>query len=201
MKTSNLKFSIPLPGKAIFPFIFFLSSTIIVAGPKKYSAEYDQYFRKYSKHYFGVAFDWRWFKAQAIAESGLNDKAESWVSAKGLMQIMPATFADIQKRNPDFVEIFDPRWNIAAGIYYDRILWKMWKAIETLTDHLSFMFGAYNAGLSTIQRAQTIAKEKGHNDSLWVSLVQIAPEVLRWRHKETLGYVERIHGLVEEVDR
>jgi soluble lytic murein transglycosylase-like protein len=84
------------------------------------SAAYDQYFRKYSKHYFGAGFDWRWFKAQAIAESGLDEKAVSRVSAKGLMQIMPATFADMQKRNPDFSDILDRRWNIAAGISYDR---------------------------------------------------------------------------------
>ena len=28
---------------------------------------YDQTFRKYSKRYFGVGFDWRVFKAQAMA--------------------------------------------------------------------------------------------------------------------------------------
>jgi len=181
--------------------LIFLAAQNIAAGPKKYSADYDEYFRKYSKHYFGVAFDWRWFKAQAIAESGLNVKAESPVSAKGLMQIMPATFGDIQKRNPDFLDILDARWNIASGIYYDRVLWKLWKVIEPLGDRLSFMFGAYNAGSTTIRRAQTLAKEKGHNEMLWESLVQIAPEVRRWRHKETVGYVKKIHGLLEEVEK
>ena len=29
---------------------------------------YDQTFRKYSKRYFGVGYDWRVFKAQAMAE-------------------------------------------------------------------------------------------------------------------------------------
>ncbi len=148
-----------------------------------------------------MAFDWRWFKAQAIAESGLNDKAESWVKAKGLMQLMPATFAEIQKHRPEFADVHDPQWNIAAGIYYDRILWKMWDAIESFVDHLSFTFGAYNAGLRTIQKAQEIATTKGHNENLWDSVVQVAPEVPRWRHEETLSYVEKIHGLVEEVER
>jgi len=187
--------------QTIFVLVFLLFPTTIAAGPKKYSAEYDQYFRKYSKHYFGVGFDWRWFKAQAVAESGLNVTAESRVSAKGLMQIMPATFADIQKRNPDFADILDARWNIAAGIYYDRILWKMWKALEALAEHLKFMFGAYNAGATTIQRAQTFAREKGHDETIWESIAKIAAEVPRWRHKETLGYVEKIHALVEEVEK
>jgi len=187
--------------KIIFLLIVLISPSLAAPGPKKYSAEYDEYFRKYSKHYFGVAFDWRWFKAQAIAESRLNKDAESRVRAKGLMQIMPSTFADIQKRNPEFIDILEPRWNIAAGIYYNRVLWRMWKAIEPLADRLNFMFGAYNAGSTTIQRAQTVAKEKGHNETLWDSIVQIAVEVPRWRHQETLGYVEKINGLVEHVEK
>jgi membrane-bound lytic murein transglycosylase F len=187
--------------KILVCLIVLISSSDAAVATKKFTTQYDQYFKKYSKHYFGVAFDWRWFKAQAIAESGLNDKAESWVSAKGLMQLMPETFADIQKRNPDFVDILDPRWNIAAGIYYDRALWRIWKAIESLADHLSFMFGSYNAGSTTIQRAQAVAKEKGHNEIVWESIVKIAPEVPKWRHQETLGYVEKIHGLVERVEK
>jgi hypothetical protein len=30
----------------------------------------------------------------------------------------------MQKRNPDFSDILDRRWNIAAGISYDRMLWR-----------------------------------------------------------------------------
>jgi len=32
--------------------------------------KFDRHFSKYSKRYFGPAFDWRFFKAQAVAESG-----------------------------------------------------------------------------------------------------------------------------------
>ena len=39
---------------------------------------YDQTFRKYSKRYFGVGFDWRVFKAQAMAESEMNPNAKSF---------------------------------------------------------------------------------------------------------------------------
>ena len=33
-----------------------------------WTSKYDRHFRKYAKHYFGPHVDWRWFKAQGIAE-------------------------------------------------------------------------------------------------------------------------------------
>ncbi|MEW8168011.1 MAG: transglycosylase SLT domain-containing protein, partial [Candidatus Thiodiazotropha endolucinida] len=54
----------------------------------RWSRVYDNYFRKYTKHYFGPHIDWYWFKAQAIAESGLKPTAKSPAGAKGIMQIL-----------------------------------------------------------------------------------------------------------------
>ena len=62
--------------------------------------KYDKYFSKYSKRYFGPAFDWHYFKAQAIAESRLKATAKSKVGALGVMQIMPKTFEEIARKNP-----------------------------------------------------------------------------------------------------
>ena len=66
---------------------------------RHWTKKYDQYFRKYSKRFFGPALDWHWFKAQGIAESGLRGNATSWVNAKGIMQLMPRTFAELKKGN------------------------------------------------------------------------------------------------------
>lgn len=161
----------------------------------KYRSDYDEYFRKYSKRYFGVNKDWRWFKAQAIAESNLNASATSQVSAKGVMQIMPNTFAELQKKNPEFENIEDPRWNIAAGIYYDSVLWRRYEALTDDHQRRNFMFGAYNAGPTTMTRARQLAQSAGHDDTQWSSVVAIAPKVPSWRHKETLMYIERIQGV------
>ena len=91
--------------------------------------KYDKYFSKYSKRYFGASFDWKYFKAQAIAESNLKSDAKSHVGAEGVMQIMPRTFKEIKYKNPSIKgNRKQPRWNIAAGIYYDRYIWKTWKA-------------------------------------------------------------------------
>ena len=57
---------------------------------------YDDIFRKYSKRFFGPAFDWHYFKAQGLAESGLDPKARSPVGARGVMQLMPGTYAMIK---------------------------------------------------------------------------------------------------------
>ena len=54
---------------------------------------YDDTFRKYSKRFFGVGFDWHYFKAQGLAESGLDPAAKSPVGARGVMQLMPGTSA------------------------------------------------------------------------------------------------------------
>ena len=71
--------------------------------------EYDHLFRKYTKHYFGAHFDWHWFKAQGIAESGLDPNARSPAGAIGLMQILPATYDEIRQRNPFMAGIEEPR--------------------------------------------------------------------------------------------
>ena len=43
------------------------------------------------------------------------------------MQIMPKTFEEIKEKNPIFNNVYVPRWNIAAGIYYDKKMYNFWK--------------------------------------------------------------------------
>lgn len=168
-----------------------LSSSIMTA-QKIANDKYDDYFQKYSKRYFGPAFDWKIFKAQGYAESNLDPEAKSWVGAKGLMQLMPATYSDIQLKNPELGEITDPRWNIAAGIYYNRQLWKRWDEKERQEERMHFVFASYNAGLQTIKRAQQIAEQESLDVHSWLSIETVAPNVPRWRHEETVGYVRKI---------
>lgn len=154
--------------------------------------KYDATFRKYSKRFFGVGFDWRVFKAQAITESNLNPEARSYVGAVGLMQLMPSTFGAVQTKNPELQSIDDPEWNIAAGIQYDSQLWTLWGDQESVPDRIRFMFGAYNAGRVPLLRAQDKAREERLNENAWSSIEIVAPKVPRWRHGETLGYVRKI---------
>ena len=156
--------------------------------------QYDPLFKKYSKRFFGVAFDWRVFKAQAMAESNLSPDARSGVGARGIMQLMPTTFREIQTRNPELECIDHLEWNIAAGIGYDRSLWRLWSEHPTLEDRRDFMLGSYNAGRGTLLRAQMTAREKRLDDCAWRSIAEVAPSVRGWRYRETLQYVTKIEA-------
>ncbi len=160
--------------------------------------KYDLYFSKYSKRYFGPEFDWRLFKAQAIAESRLNADARSKVGAVGIMQIMPKTFQEIKHKNPSIKgSRKQPRWSIAAGIYYNRMLWKGWKAKRTHQNRINFMFGSYNAGKGNILKTQRIAKKNGLNPNKWESIERNLPAVTGKRSRETIGYVRKINHIKE----
>ena len=154
---------------------------------------YDRHFSKYSKRYFGAGFDWRYFKAQAIAESGLDADARSSAGAIGLMQVMPRTFEDIRRGNPEILGGLDqPRWNIAAGIWYDRRNFVVWRAARPLEDKLKFMFASYNAGRGNVLRAQRLALADGLDGRLWSSIQDRLPAVTGRHSRETLGYINRI---------
>ena len=155
-------------------------------------SRYDPLFSKYSKRHFGVAFDWRIFKAQGMAESGLDPTARSWVGARGIMQLMPTTFQAIQSRRPEFTSIDDPEWNIAAGIAHDRYLWQRFSRDIPDEERGRFMFGSYNAGEGTIDRARAAALRAQLDGRTWKGIEQVAPTVPRWRYRETVGYVKKI---------
>jgi len=159
---------------------------------RKATAKFDPTFRKYSKRYFGVGTDWRWFKAQGMAESDLTPGARSRVGARGIMQLMPSTYGQIKSALPRFGAIDDPEWNIAAGILHDHDLWTLWGKDVPEANRWAFMFASYNAGEGTIMRARRTAEAERLDQSQWPAIERIAPKVERWRYSETLGYVRTI---------
>ena len=154
---------------------------------RQWTTHYDHHFRKYSKRFFGPGFDWRWFKAQGIAESSLQEDAVSWVGAKGIMQIMPATLQEIaEKSSLPVLDSSDPGLNIAAGVFYDRNLYERWNDIPHPHERLAFTFASYNGGRSRILRAQEACPD---DCARWAHVTHHAPE-------ETRGYVARIRSLM-----
>lgn len=156
---------------------------------KSWTKKYDGHFRKYSKRYFGPGFDWRWFKAQAIVESTLKPRARNKSGATGVMQILPATYREIRKKNRGFGGLKDPRWNIAAGIYYDHYLYKRWnKRVPDRAERIHFMLGSYNAGFGGVSKAQKRAGGPGRAKT-WAKVAPHAP-------KQARHYVKKIRAIM-----
>lgn len=181
-------------------FLAILFSTLLFSpaahSSEKYKAmtQYDSFFLKYSNHYFGAKFDWRYFKAQAIVESRLRPDVQSQDGALGIMQILPRTFQEITQKNPDISsDPKDPRWNIAAGIYYNWLMWNEWRNPMTLQDRLNFMFAAYNAGKYNILRAQEIAASIGLVPNSWESVERVLSQLPGVSMQETVAYVRKIN--------
>ena len=86
---------------------------------------------------FGIPEAWIW--AVMRVESGGNARAVSHAGAMGLMQIMPATWADLSGRYGLGGDPFDVSANIMAGAAYLR-------AMHDRYGNVTAMLAAYNAG-------------------------------------------------------
>ena len=81
----------------------------------------------------------QWIRAVMRQESGGHEQAVSPVGAMGLMQVMPATYRDLQSRHRTLGEDpFDPHNNILAGVAYIREMYDRYGSPGFLA--------AYNAG-------------------------------------------------------
>ena len=190
-------------GKYFCIFTFALLPGIAVSAVNKirhdltssaWTDKYDNHFRKYTKRYFGPGFDWHWFKSQGIAESGLRDDVVSPAGAVGVMQILPETYAEIHKKSPYLSTgtLKDPRWNIAAGIFYDRILYKRWlNTLErsTFEDDLYMTFASYNAGHGRISKVLKKTESQTGIVNGWNDIKHHVPS-------QTRHYVSRIQFLM-----
>ncbi|WP_098108760.1 lytic transglycosylase domain-containing protein [Novosphingobium sp. PC22D] len=86
---------------------------------------------------FGIPEDWIW--AVMRVESNGDRRAVSTAGAMGLMQIMPATWANLRVRYQLGSDPFDPRDNIMAGAAYLREMHDRYGSEAA-------MLAAYNAG-------------------------------------------------------
>jgi soluble lytic murein transglycosylase-like protein len=80
-------------------------------------------------------------KAVIHAESAFDKEAVSRAGARGLMQLMPATAAQLQVR-----EIHDPWQNIQAGTRYLRMM------LDRFKGDVRNALAAYNAGEGNVRK-------------------------------------------------
>jgi membrane-bound lytic murein transglycosylase MltF len=141
--------------------------------------------RKYSDQY---KLDYLLMAAQGYQESGLDQNRKSPVGAIGVMQVMPATGAEMKVGDISRLDS-----NIHAGVKYIRFMIDRYYANEPM-DRLNkglFTFASYNAGPARIQGLRDRAAKRGLDPNKWFNNVEIiAAESIG---RETVQYVSNIY--------
>src|SRR5262245_22109500 len=155
------------------------------------SAEYQRFqetlalFEKYGKRY---GFDPLMLAAQGYQESQLNQGARSHVGAVGIMQLMPATGAQMKVGDIAVAE-----HNIHAGVKYMDLLMTRYFSDAAFSEgnRPLFAFASYNAGPGSVAKARREAERRGLDPNRWFNNVEIV--VAEQIGTETTTYVRNIY--------
>jgi membrane-bound lytic murein transglycosylase MltF len=124
-------------------------------------------FRKYGEKYH---FDPLMLAAQGYQESQLRQDAKSHVGATGVMQVMPATGAELKVGD---IKILEP--NIHAGAkYMDQLVTRYFPDAKFDDANRSlFAFASYDAGPGRIAQLRKEATKRGLDPDKWFNNVEI----------------------------
>jgi membrane-bound lytic murein transglycosylase MltF len=155
------------------------------------SAEYRRFkatlaiFAKYGKRYH---FDPLMLAAQGYQESKLNQQARSHAGAIGIMQLMPATGAQMKVGDIHVAEA-----NIHAGVKYMDQLMSIYFPDARFSEgnRPLFAFASYNCGPGNVARARRAASASGLDPDKWFNNVEVV--VARQIGTETTTYVRNIY--------
>lgn len=177
---------------------------------KGYISKYDDLFKKYSE---GIGWDWRLLAAQAYAESLFNPKARSWVGARGMMQIMPATG---RSYGASATSLNDPEVSVrVASRFLSDLNRYLMNYVPNDKERRKFIVAAYNCGLGHVYDAIALAKKHGLDPQKWddnvekALLMKMNPQyyndpVVKYgyaRGSETSAYVKRIMNFYDNAVR
>jgi membrane-bound lytic murein transglycosylase MltF len=142
-------------------------------------------FRKYGEKY---GFDPLMLAAQGFQESRLDQGAKSHVGAIGVMQVMPATGAELKVGD---IKVVEP--NIHAGAkYMDQLMTRYFQDAKfSEANRPLFAFAAYNAGPGNISRMRKEAEKRGLDPDKWFDNVEIV--TAEKIGMETTTYVRNIY--------
>ena len=126
-----------------------------------------------------------------MQESNLDPAAVSPRGARGIMQVMPATWAEIQKAmgwhgiSPHSVP-----HNIFGGVWYQSRMARIWFGrARSRGETYDLGLASYNAGVGTILQAQELCA----NARLWRAIAPCLPSVSGATNaRETTDYVRLI---------
>jgi membrane-bound lytic murein transglycosylase MltF len=133
-------------------------------------------------------FDPLMLAAQGYQESQLNQNAKSPVGAIGVMQVMPATGAELKVGD---IKVTEP--NIHAGAkYMDQLMTKYFSdANFSENDRSLFAFASYDAGPGNISKMRKEAAKRGLDPDRWFNNVEVV--TAEKIGMETTTYVRNIY--------
>ena len=177
---------------------------------KGYISQYDNLFNKYAPN---IGWDWRLMAAQAYQESKFKPNARSWVGARGLMQIMPATARGYRTK---VSQLNNPETSVkVATQLLDDLDGYLLKHVPNDAERRKFVIAAYNVGIAHVYDAIALAKKYGLNPEVWddnvskAILMKMNPKyyndpVVKYgycRGTETVDYVKKITNFYEHARR
>jgi membrane-bound lytic murein transglycosylase MltF len=124
-------------------------------------------FKKYGEQY---DFDPLMLAAQAYQESRLDQRTENYFGAIGVMQIMPATGAELEVGD---IRAVEP--NIHGGAkYMDQLMARHFEdAAFDETNRTLFACATYHAGPRNVARMRTEAQRRGLDPNQWFNNVEV----------------------------
>jgi len=144
-----------------------------------------EYFRKYGEEY---NIDWVLAASQGYQESRLDQSVRSRAGAIGIMQVKPATAADLGITGIDQAES-----NVEAGVKYLRWVIDTYYKDEPMSrlDKELFALASYNAGPARIRGLRAKAEASGLDPDQWFNNVEVI--AAREIGRETVDYVSNIY--------
>jgi membrane-bound lytic murein transglycosylase MltF len=126
--------------------------------------------------------------AQGYQESTLNQNKRSKVGAIGIMQIMPATGAEM---NVGDIMVAEP--NIQAGAkYMNQLITRYFPDADFSEQNRTlFAFASYNAGPGNIAKMRKLAEQRGFDPNTWFNSVEVV--TAQKIGIETTTYVRNIY--------
>lgn len=127
-------------------------------------SEFDGLIQKYADE---IGWDWRLLASLVYQESRFEPGASSWAEAEGLMQIMPATAAELGIEDRS-----DPEQSLRGGTKYLSQMYRNFESVPDSLERIKFTMAAFNAGLGHVEDAQRLALKRGLNPNIWEGNVE-----------------------------
>lgn len=173
-----------------------------VTGYEGFLSPYDRLVRPIAEE---AGIDWKLVIAVMAQESRFDPYAESWMGAKGLMQIIPR-FSQVEEH-----ELWDPEVNVREGVRYIKEHMHHYAYMDSVSQ-ISFALATYNAGMGHMADARRLTMDRNRDPNNWNHVAESLLMLMQPRHfrsarhgfvrgTEPVNYVEQILKRYETYDK